>query len=246
MDAGIIIRNQSAEYVLDSRFSNFEFVRKIRLSDITRNVSFQELANGAKVPDDENFSYEPFNFFFGYRVFFIYIRPNEYFFSSYNRNKNTSNCLILQGGVSKAGQYIKVNKPFIEVRCPIGEVNESVIFFYGEKANTASKSNFGFQVFNEHGQLVYDASKQYLKVIGIDNKSKSISNEGNVSIVNIGFKIFRRSWCAGKGWGELANFWAYENGEILMKEITLEDQTGKYVSNLESNLYYLLVDVTTL
>lgn len=150
------------------------------------------------------------------------------------------------GGVSQAGQYIEVKKPFIEVRCPIGEVNESVIFFYGEKADNASESNFGFQVFNEHGQLIYDASKQYLKVIGMDNKNKSFNSQANISIVNIGFKIFRRSWCAGHGWGELANFWVYENGKISMREITLKDQTGKYVSNLESNLYYLLADVTTL
>lgn len=93
MNSGIIIQNANAKYVLDSRFSNFEFVRKINLSDIKRNVSF-----GEQVPDDENFSYGPSNRFFGYRVFFIYIKPNEYFFSSYNENKNTSNCLILQGG----------------------------------------------------------------------------------------------------------------------------------------------------
>lgn len=240
MNSGIIIQNANAKYVLDSRFSNFEFVRKINLSDIKRNVSF-----GEQVPDDENFSYGPSNRFFGYRVFFIYIKPNEYFFSSYNENKNTSNCLILQGGVSYRGQYIDISKPFIEVRCPIDEINQSTIFFYGEREEgTASK--FGLQVFNKNGQLVYDASKQYLKVLGIDNKNKFIDIKGKISIVNIGFKIFRRSWCAGKGWGELANFWAYENGKISMKEITLQDQTGKCVSNLESNLYYLLVDVTTL
>lgn len=93
MNSGIIIQNANAKYVLDSRFSNFEFVRKINLSDIKRNVSF-----GEQVPSDENFSFGDLNYFWGYRVFFIYIKPNEYFFSSYNENKNTSNCLILQGG----------------------------------------------------------------------------------------------------------------------------------------------------
>lgn len=244
MNSGIIIQNENAGYVLDSRFSNFEFVRKINLSDIKRNVSFQDMSNGQQVPD-ENFSYGDLTYFFGYRLFFIYIKPNEHLFSSYNENKNTSNCLILQGGVSGHGQAMGIGKSFIEVRCPIDEINQTTIFFWGEKEeDTASK--FGFQVFNEKGQLVYDASKQYLKVIGIDNKNKSIDIKGKISIVNIGFKIFRRSWCAGHGWGEIANFWAYENGEISMKEITLQDRTGKYVSNLESNLYYLLADVTTL
>lgn len=247
----IDIKNQSGHIVINDFFKNMELKRKMPLSDHytfgLHTVTYKE--GGVTIKNDREETWEdyywekPVKSYYNNVRYYFKLKDNEKIFAIYS--PTGSGCTTWYPR-KKTMHSPNKTEPYIWTLGPTeAEASSTILYTFGPCENKTSTSTHGLQVFNSGGDILFDSNKKDYLVIKHYGNDSGTFDFGNrkIAIAPLGYRQF-----GGKSDGyDLRTYTVrYQDKKVSYNETIIGQRTGYYRTFIDTDVYYMLLDVTNL
>lgn len=248
----IDVRNSSGHIVINDFYKNMELKRKMPLSDHytfgLHTVTFKE--GGVTMENVREETWEDYywdkpvkSYYNDLRYYYFKLRDDEKLFAIYSPTGSGCTTWYPRKRVMHSPDK---TEPYIWTIGPTeSEASTTVLYTFGPCTNNAGNGNYGLQVFNSESKLLFDSSKKdYLVVKHYGNDAGAFDyGDRKIAIAPLGYKQFGGH---SDGYDLRTYTVRYENKKVNYAETIIEQKTGYYRTFIDTDIYYMLIDVTNL